>query len=317
MSGAGERRNRDMRKAMAFLIMCILMTACVWAGAEDENPLIADQIPSEYLKAVDNGGTVSKISYPSRDYTGDQAEVTKFAVVYLPPDYDPDSHYDLLILCHGIGGNENEWGFMNPFCIGKNVVDHLILNGEIGPMIIVMPNGRSTANYMDSSMNNAASFYPFGKELRNDLIPYMDAHYATCGAMTPGDLPAGRDHRAMAGLSMGGMQTINIGLCECLDIISAFGAFSAAPTSYTSAVIAAKLAAFPEEPIRYFYNICGTEDSIAYDSASKAAKQITQYTDRLNGDNFCWQERKGGHDFNIWNLGLYNFVRILDSVRVR
>ena len=121
----------------------------------------------------------------------------------------------------------------------------------------------------------------------------------------------------VAGLSMGGMQTINIGLCECLDLFSAFGAFSAAPTSYPAASVAKKLEAFPEEDrIRFFYNICGTEDGTAYASAAAAAKDLPEYSGRVDETNFLWQELPGGHDFNIWNLGLYNFVRILDSVRV-
>lgn len=299
-----------MKKWTGLLLALMLMAGAACAESQDR---VADAIPQEYLAGVKNGGTVEKIHYPSKDYSGGGEEITKHAVVYCPPDYDASSEYDLLILCHGIGGNENEWGFMNTFCIGKNLVDHLILNGEINPLIIVMPNGRSTANYMDSSMDNAASFYSFGQEIRNDLIPYMDAHYATYGAKSPEDLTAAREHRAMAGLSMGGMQTINIGLCECLDIISAFGAFSAAPTSYPAANVAARMETFKDYGIRMFYNICGTEDSIAYPSASGAAKDLMKYTDRLNDSNFIWQERKGGHDFNIWNLGLYNFVRLISQ----
>ena len=117
-----------------------------------------------------------------------------------------------------------------------------------------------------------------GQELRNDLIPYIDTHYATyadCERVTADtentqtdtadggentgettasyDLSASRSHRAMAGLSMGGMQTINIGMCECLDIISYFGAFSAAPTSYKGEDIVKTIdTQFPDEEILYF-----------------------------------------------------------------
>ena len=311
-----------MKKILSILlILCLILPAAAFSMAEEaENTpeeaedMVVNAIPSGYTAGVKNGGTVTKFKYKAKDYAGDQAEIDKYALIYLPPNYSEEEHYDLLILCHGIGGNENEWGFMNAFCAGRNAVDHLILNGEIKPLIIVMPNGRSTAKAYNSSFDNMGSFYVFGQELRNDLLPYIDTHYATWGSQYPDDLAAGRNHRAMAGLSMGGMQTINIGLCECLDIISAFGAFSAAPTSYTSAEIADKLKSFPDEKIRYFYNICGTEDSTAYWSASAAAKDILKYTDRLDETNFCWQERSGGHDFNIWNLGLYNFVRILDKI---
>ncbi len=300
----------------AVLILALLGLLCAAAGSSAESapalPELPDRLPAEYKKTMhENCGTVEWIQYPSKDYTGDGADVTKRAVVYLPAGYSPENRYDLLVLCHGIGGTESEWGFPNPYCEAKNAVDHLIAEGEIRPLIIVMPNGRSTPNFRDTSFGNMASFYTFGSEIRNDLLPWMDTHYATWGSDTPDDLSASRDHRYMAGLSMGGMQTINIGLCECLDLFSAFGAFSAAPTSYTAAKVASEIKKFEDCPIRFFYSICGLQDGTAYASASQAAKSLPDYTDRVNASNWYWQECDGGHDFNIWNLGLFNFLRIL------
>ena len=301
-----------MKKALCLLLACLLAATAGFAAGEG---IVADELPRELYETVREGaGTAEKFDYPSKDYAGDGTEVTKHAVIYLPPGYDGTGEYDVLVLCHGIGGNENEWGFLNNYSVAKNVVDNLIVQGVIRPLIIVMPNGRSTANYMDSSMDNAASFYVFGQELRNDLIPYVDSHYATWAAAHPGD-PAAREHRAMAGLSMGGMQTINIGLCECLDLFSAFGAFSAAPTSYEGRKIASKLEQFPDATIRFFYSICGTEDGVAYGAASAAAKNLPDYTARVDSSNWLWHEKPGGHDFQIWNLGLYNFLRILNADR--
>ena len=296
-----------------FLLLSLLcLTATAAAESASRLPELPDRLPVEYKSAMrEGGGTVEKIQYPSRDYTGDGAEVIKNALVYLPAGYSEDRQYDLLVLCHGIGGNEKEWGFLNPGSVGKSAVDHLIANGEIRPLIIVMPNGRSTANFSDTSFANMQSFYHFGREIRNDLLPWMDAHYATYGSLTPDDLSAARDHRYMAGLSMGGMQTINIGLCECLDLFSAFGAFSAAPTSYTASQIASEIAKFDSCPIRFFYSICGLQDGTAYASASRAAKDLPQYTDLLTEENWAWQECAGTHSFEIWNLGLFNFLRIL------
>ena len=60
-----------------------------------------------------------------------------------------------------------------------------------------------------------------------------------------------------------------------------------------------------------FYNICGTEDEIAYDSAAAAAKNLPDLCDKLKeSDNFMWQELKGMHDFHIWYLGFFNFAQI-------
>ena len=301
-----EDKTDRGKKAMRKICLIMLMSLCLISVSCAEGIELPDKLPQEYLVGMQGGGTVEKIQYPSKDYSGDQAEVTKHAVVYLPAGYDDTQQYDLLVLCHGVGGYENEWGFLNPFCIGRNVIDHLIENQEIRPLIVVMPNGRSTAKYNDTSMNNAYSFYTFGKELRNDLLPWIDEHYATYGT---------REHRAMAGLSMGGMQTINIGLCECLDLFSAFGAFSAAPTSYTASQIAEELKQFEDCPIRFFYSICGTEDGVAYSPASQAAKNLPDFTDQVNESNWLWQECAGGHDFNIWNLGLFNFLRLLETVK--
>ncbi|MCQ2497011.1 MAG: MarR family transcriptional regulator [Lachnospiraceae bacterium] len=277
---------------------------------------IVDEIPEEYLVARESeNGEVVTIEYPTYDYTNDGAEITKFANVYLPYGYSEDQQYDVLYLMHGIGGSENEWGLKKNISQVRDMMDNMVANGEIKPFIIVCPNGRSTAKYKDASFDNMGAFYNFGKELRNDLIPYIDANFSTYAEYDENgyDLAAARDHRAMAGLSMGGMQTINIGICESLDMISWFGGFSAAPTSYEKKKVVEIIDSdFADESIHFFYNICGTEDGTAYGSHEAAAKGIDELTDRLvNGANYIWHERSGAHDFKIWYLGLYNFAHIV------
>ena len=68
-------------------------------------------------------------------------------------------------------------------------------------------------------------------------------------------------------------------------------------------------AMFPDLPIRYFYSICGTEDSV-YSAGAGAAKNLPTVSDRFTEENWHWQERSGGHDFKIWNLGLFNFLQV-------
>ena len=263
---------------------------------------ISDDIPVQYRVKCENGGTIEKISYNTKDYFGDSGEITKSAFVYLPAGYDGTKQYGVLYLMHGIGGDESEWGMTGDNSMVKKIMDNLTAKGEIESFIIVTPNGRSSRDYGKEG-SDFNSFYKFGQELRKDLIPYVDSHYATF---------ANREYRAMAGLSMGGMQTINIGICECLDLISWFGAFSAAPTSYQSTRIASCLEGSPELRINYFYNICGMEDSVAFSAASGAAKLLPRLAPTLrDGVNFTWQEIHGGHDFNVWYLGFYNFARIV------
>lgn len=274
-----------------------------------------DTIPAEYLVARDdNVGTLEKITYKTKDYFGDESEITKPANVYLPYNYDESKQYNVLYLMHGIGGTENEWGMTNDSSRVKIIMDNLIYNGDIEPFIIVTPNGRSGAEFANAG-SDYNSFYLFGQELRSDLIPYIESKYSTYADYDENgyDLAKSRNHRAMAGLSMGGMQTINIGMFESLDLISYFGAFSSAPTTYTSSVISDKLnGEFSDFDINYFYNICGTEDNIAIASASAAVLDLPMLTDKLMDEkNFIWQEVSGGHGFDVWYLGFYNFANIV------
>ena len=281
----------------------------------DPTATISDSIPEKYLaRRIDYCGTIEMITYDTYDYFGDNSKIQKSAFVYLPYGYDESKKYNVLYLMHGIGGNEREWGMVSNNSTVKILMDNLIYYGDIEPFIIVTPNGRSSKDYANTN-SDFNSFYKFGLELRNDLIPYMEANYSTYAEYDENgyDMTAAREHRAMAGLSMGAMQTINIGLCECLDIISYFGAFSACPTTYTSSQIASHLKQFEDYDINYFYNICGTADGIAITHARNAVSNLTSLTDKLKEDeNFLWQEIPGGnHDFKVWYLAFYNFAQLV------
>ena len=262
----------------------------------DPTATISDSIPEKYyeIRNDEGAGTVKTISYTAHDSENGNT-YTKNANIYLPANYSEDKKYNVLYLLHGIGGDENEWGMYNDESKVKAIMDNLAYYGDIDSFIVVTPNGKA------SESGSIPSFYNFGAELRNDLIPFIDSHYSTY---------ANRDHRACAGLSMGGMQTINIGIGECVDLFSYFGAFSAAPTS-NPASKTAELLADKDYPIHYFYNICGLQDGIAYWSASAAAKNLPEVCDKfVDGENFMWQELDGEHNFDIWYLGFYNFAQI-------
>ncbi len=272
-------------------------------------------IPREYVKFnKDFLGKVVDINYTTYAYYGDGEEITKHAYVYLPPEYDENGQYNVLYLMHGVGGDEYEWEMHTAFSEIKLAMDNMIYHKDIEPFIVVVPNGRSCVEYNDKSMNNANSFYEFGKELRNDLIPYIEANFATYAEYDENgyDLTAARDHRAMAGLSMGGMQTINIGMCECLDILSYFGAFSAAPTTYDAATVAEHLKNFEEYDIHYFYNICGLSDTGSLAAGGGAVDGLSGLTDKVKEDvNMVYQTVNGGHTMSVWKLGFYNFAQIV------
>jgi endo-1,4-beta-xylanase len=254
-----------------------------------------DSIPTRYLVRCEHEGTVELFTYETHDYANNREVYEKTACVYLPYGYDPAQTYRLLILCHGVGGNEYEWGLNEgPSSRVKCMMDNLIEGGEIRPFIVVTPNGRA------GRTSDTSSFYLFDQELRNDLLPALAERYAV-------DIHD-REMCAMAGLSMGGMQTLSLGMEKCLDLFSAYGVFSGATGS--PATVAAKLNA-SDLPIRVFYNICGTEDSVV--TGFRNIEQIGALTDKLDENNFIVQYVPGGHDFGVWYLGFYNFARLFGA----
>ena len=140
--------------------------------------------------------------------------------VYTPPGYANDKKYPVLYLLHGIGGDETEWQrFVHP----EVLLDNLIADGKALPMIVVMPNGRAQKN--DRAEGNifaaAPAFATFERDLLDDVIPAIESRYSTFPDC---------DNRALAGLSMGGGQSLNFGLTH-LDTFAWVGGFSSAPNT--------------------------------------------------------------------------------------
>ena len=167
-------------------------------------------------------------------YFAKTSNSTRRCFVYTPPDYDqePNARFPVLYLQHGAGENETGWG--NQGHAGL-IMDNLIAEGKARPFIIVMENGGNISggprrgggsDAAPAGGTNGAARGPFGRGgfnfsafehvLVDDLIPYIDANYRTI---------ADQPHRAMAGLSMGGMQTHIITLAH-LDTFSYIGMFS-------------------------------------------------------------------------------------------
>ncbi len=266
------------------------------AALRAEQGVIYDAaVPGWVTQTCARGGTVEKFTYTAHDFCNEgQPEYEKAAYVYLPFGYDPEKTYGLMILCHGIGGSEAEWGLPTNNSMVKRIMDNLIDSGAVRPFIVVTPNGRA------GKTDDYSSFYLFDRELREDLLPALREKYAV-------DI-TNRDNCAMAGLSMGGMQTINLGVGRCLDLFSCFGAFSAAPTSNPAAVTAGMLNASRDLKVRVFYSVCGTDDNVALSSARAAVDGLDGMTEALDRENFVVHYVPGGHDFTVWYLGFYNFA---------
>jgi enterochelin esterase-like enzyme len=191
-----------------------------WASAVEVPEAGADY----YLPQDVPHGQVREVWYHS-SVTG----TWRHALVYLPPGYDTaKSRYPVLYLQHGGGEDESGWIRQGK---ANFILDNLIASGTAKPMIVVMANGyASRAGYQVPDLTGKPFGSPemmkvmqermsaFEDDMTQALIPFIDKTFRTV---------ADRDHRAMAGLSMGGMQTFQVTF-DRLDLFSYIGGFSGA-----------------------------------------------------------------------------------------
>jgi S-formylglutathione hydrolase FrmB len=329
-------------------------------------------IPAAYMRAAASSkmGVVREAVYPVHNYinlsrqlvtnrgieageagrpTVSGEPIMKSCNIYLPAAYDQsnrDTRYNVLYLLHGVGGDQYEW-------LGKsvegdnyllcNMLDNLIANGDIEPVIVVMVNGRSSHDCMDRTFNaegtNMLGFYYLDYELRYDLIPFIESTfntYAKIGETSPEASEYSRMHRAIAGLSMGGMQALNliIGGYRCdsasfagkgsswsnglvptvpaqgmTDLFAYVGAFSNAPTSSNGSILGASIASSGHR-LRLLYMTCGDADGISIDCYSQSNDGLADIAGDYIDEYHQVLIKDGVHDFNVWYSGAYQFIRL-------
>ena len=265
-------------------------------------------------------GSVVEIYYPTHDYTvpenklSAQDKYNKHAIVYLPAGYnsnDKKTKYPLLILQHGNACNEWTWGLQDEAEVRKSL-DSNIASGKAKKMIVVTACGVSDKTWQ--SFENGSSLKganKFGSELKNDLIPYLKEHF---------NILEGRENTAMAGFSMGAEQTMNIGIGECLDIFSYFGAFSSIPFSspldpgsaYKKPAVYVKEVdkAFDSKyKIKLLYMTCGTNDGGFYPGYSDYIVEMPKWK-RI--EKFEKETISGaGHQWDVWTNGFDHFIQMI------
>lgn len=224
-------------------------------------------------------------------YDSNSVGTTRRMQVYTPPGYSKDKKYPVLYLLHGIGGDETEW---QRFATPNVLLDNLIADGKAVPMIVVMPNGRAQKN--DRAEGNvfrsAPAFAAFEKDLLKDVIPAIESRYS---------VRADREHRALAGLSMGGGQSLNFGLGH-LDTFAWIGAFSAAPNTKPAKQLMPDPAA-AKAKLKLLFLSCGKKDGLI-----RISQGVHAYL-KENNVPHIWHVDGNAHDPTHWKNSLYHFVQ--------
>lgn len=235
-------------------------------------------------------GKIDTISYASKTVGN-----TRKALIYTPPGFSKEKEYPVLYLLHGIGGDEKEWlKGANP----QVILDNLYAENRLEPMLVVMPNGRAMKN--DRAEGNIfapdkiEAFSRFESDLLNDLIPFIEKNYPVL---------TDRENRAIAGLSMGGGQSLNFGLGN-LDKFAWVGAFSAAPNTKEPEVLMPNPQE-AKEKLELLFISCGDKDDLI-----NVSRRTHNYLFEKGVPHIYYLE-PGGHDFKVWKNGLYIFSQFL------
>ena len=254
------------------------------------NEYVAAPADFDKEKADIAHGTIVETTYESKT-----VGTTRKVTVYLPPQYDKSKKYPVLYLLHGIGGDHKEWLQGVPGII----MDNLYAEKKATPMIIVMPNGRALPNDKAEgeifSQEKQQGFANFERDLIDDLIPFIQSKYSTY---------TDQAHRAVAGLSMGGGQSLNFGLGN-LDQFAYVGGFSSAPNTKTPEELIPDVEATKKQN-KLLWMVCGSDDFLMMFSS-----RLKAFCDEKDVPCTLVEYPGGKHDFVVWKYGLYNFAQLI------
>ena len=220
---------------------------------------------------------------------------TRWIWVYTPPGYDRDTNrrYPVLYLFHGSNDTAGGWVLAG----GANfILDNLIAAKTAVPMIVVMPFGHAVP-FGAPREQQAKNTSLFDEYLRSDVLPLVESKYR---------IQPGRENRAIAGLSMGGGQSLTIGFSH-LDLFSAVGAFSAAvPADFeTRFGDALKDPAGTNQKLKLLWIGCGRQDGL-FERSQKLSEMLDAHQIRNT-----FRASEGAHTYTVWRMYLGEFVPLL------
>jgi enterochelin esterase-like enzyme len=215
-------------------------------------------------------------------------------IVYTPPGYDASARkrYPVLYLLHGYSDDSTAWSTVGRANV---ILDNLIARGQAKPMIVVMPLGYGTMEIVKAGWSRVRdrelwqrNVDNFRDQLLGELIPQTEKGYR---------IEADRESRAIAGLSMGGTQSLMIGLNN-LNRFAWIGAFSSGGLDTN---FAAQYPALKPQP-RLLWIACGKDDRLI-----ETNRQLSEWL-KMKKFEHAWVETPGGHSFRVWRRYLADFA---------
>ena len=259
------------------------------------NAVSSVDVPGDQPAFCDNRdvphGMVHINWYVSKPLRGAQRRM----LVYTPPGYGRGKKYPVLYLLHGVGDLDEGWvnnGRAN------FILDNLLAEGKIKPMIVVMPYGHARVEGEKPAERSSPNRYAaFQADLLGAIIPYVEKHYR---------VRTKREDRALAGLSMGGAQALSIGLNH-LERFAWIGGFSAAVFGEPAETLP-ELFKDPEQAnkqVKLLWIGCGKDDRLL--------ERARKFVGALEGSGIhhTFRLSEGAHEWKVWRLYLKEFAPLL------
>jgi len=231
-------------------------------------------------------GAVARVYYPSSTL-----KRTRRMHVYTPPGYETSTeYYPVFYLLHGAGDCDDSWTSVGR---ANFILDNLIASKKAKPMIVVMPAGHTSL----SGSKGGLGARDFERDFQNDIVPYVEKHYRTLN-----DRPS----HAIAGLSMGGAQTLTIAIARPKDfayvgVYSSGLLFGKGPD--TDKAIKAGIAdAEVRKGLKLLWFATGSEDFLLRQTRDTVALF------KNSGNDPVFRETSGGHTWINWRLYLNEFA---------
>ncbi len=261
--------------------------------------LVPGATPAPWEDAAIPHGIVRRHTYTSKIVLGLPQNQSEF-YVYTPPGYNPkaSTKYPILYLLHGWSHVASDWSGIGR---ANEILDAEIASGKARPMIVVMPLGYGDMSFVRNGFNIWQSRTPvehnttlFTSALLTEVIPQVEQLY---------NVSPKREDRAIAGLSMGGLQSLTVGL-DHPDLFAYVGGMSAA-VHLVDPAQTAKLD--PKKAnLKLLWIACGTADDLITPNRTLATNL------KQAGFNVTTQEMPGGlHTWIVWRQNLVDFTQLL------
>ena len=284
---------------------------CSVCGAKPE--FLTDWLPDEFYQETNHAGTVTAVEYDTKAFAAyDQLTYHKRMNVYLPYGYDATKPYNVLVLIHGQGDNEDDWlvdtheSGGHAMC-GRVILDNIFEKGLAEPCIIVTP-----VTETKFVQGLTAGIVQMQDELRETILPYIVEHYSTYAKDgSAAGLLAARSHFGLGGLSNGALFTYEGGMRHDFDLFGSYCAFSGngEPWKTVSAIQSDEFAALPVDCL---FTGAGSLNDWQQNYTKIGFEHFVEKDSRfVEGENAWNVDVNGGHEWKVWFTCLYNAMQVM------